>query len=301
MNIQRISLLMLIALWVVANVGFAGADEELWRIHINIPQCRLYLYRERELYQTYKIAVGKRETPSPVGEFRIVNKVFNPTWYPGGGRKPIGAKPSNPLGKYWLGLNLKGYGIHGNNSAQSIGKPVSGGCFRMDNVEISELFRLVPVETPVNVTYTTMAGWEGPDREVYLEIFPDIYQRTNPYETALSIIYQLAPDRQPHLFALTKLLNQSPEGIFPVPYPVKVRADEWIWDAFRWNHEVYIARVDTEYQPENGIFSGYHSLSDSGELGEKYRFDWEPDTQSLRIRHKTETDGVIEKSFEDNL
>ena len=164
MKIPHILLFMVIALGIVSGVETVSADEEPWRIYINIPQCRLYLYRERQLYQTYKIAVGKINTPSPVGKFRIANKVTNPVWYPGKGRKPVGSGPSNPLGRYWLGLSLKGYGIHGNNSSRSIGKPVSSGCFRMDNDEIKELFRLVPVGTPVEITYTTITADTGSRR-----------------------------------------------------------------------------------------------------------------------------------------
>jgi hypothetical protein len=283
MKIPRILLFMVIVLEIVSGVKTVSASEEPWRIYINIPQCRLYLYRERQLYQTYKIAVGKINTPSPVGKFRIANKVTNPVWYPGKGRKPVGSGPSNPLGRYWLGLSLKGYGIHGNNSSCSIGKPVSSGCFRMDNDEIKELFRLVPVGTPVEITYTTIMGWKSPNREVYLELFPDIYQRTNPYEVALDIIRQLDPDRWPHFLALAELVRQTGEGIFPIPYPVKIRADEGSWDGFIWNREIYITRTDTDNPVEKGNFPGYHALSGPEGLAEKYRFDWDPSAQTIRV------------------
>jgi hypothetical protein len=283
MKIPRILLFMVIVLEIVSGVKTVSASEEPWRIYINIPQCRLYLYRERQLYQTYKIAVGKINTPSPVGKFRIANKVTNPVWYPGKGRKPVGSGPSNPLGRYWLGLSLKGYGIHGNNSSRSIGKPVSSGCFRMDNDEIKELFRLVPVGTPVEITYTTIMGWKSPNREVYLELFPDIYQRTNPYEVALDIIRQLDPDRWPHFLALAELVRQTGEGIFPIPYPVKIRADEGSWDGFIWNREIYITRTDTDNPVEKGNFPGYHALSGPEGLAEKYRFDWDPSAQTIRV------------------
>jgi hypothetical protein len=283
MKIPHVLLFMGIILGIVSGSKTVSAGEEPWRIYINIPQCRLYLYRERQLYQTYKIAVGKINTPSPVGKFRIANKVTNPVWYPGNGRKPIGAGPSNPLGRYWLGLSLKGYGIHGNNSSRSIGKPVSGGCFRMDNDEIKELFRLVPVGTPVEIAYTTITGWKSPDREVYLELFTDIYQRNHPYEAALEIIRQLDPERWPHFLALAKLVRQTGEGIFSIPYPVNIGADEGSWDGFTWNREIYITRTDTDNPVENGNFPGYHALSRPDGLAEQYRFDWDPSAQTVRV------------------
>jgi hypothetical protein len=283
MKMRHILLLLGVVFGIVFGFKTATASEEPWRIRINIPQCRLYLYRDRELYQIYPIAVGKLNTPSPVGEFRIVTKVVNPVWYPGKGRKPLGAGPSNPLGRYWLGLNLKGYGIHGNNSSCSIGKPVSNGCFRMDNEAIAELFWLVPVGTPVEITYTTITGWKGTDQQVYLELFPDIYQRTHPDEAALDIIRQLDPDRTPHFGALAKLVRQSGERIITVPYPVNIRADEGRWDGFSWNREIYIARTDMDNPAEKGDFPGYHALSGPDGLAEKYRFDWEPSAQTIRV------------------
>ena len=99
--------------------------ENLWWIRINIPEFKLYLYNGKELHQTYEVAVGKLDTPSPVGDFRIINKIYNPTWYPPSGGTPVVAGPDNPLGKYWMGLNIEGYGIHGNAAPNSIGHSVS--------------------------------------------------------------------------------------------------------------------------------------------------------------------------------
>ncbi|MBA2687958.1 MAG: L,D-transpeptidase [Gemmatimonadaceae bacterium] len=42
-----------------------------------------------------------------------------------------------------------GYGIHGTNNPESIGRSVSHGCVRMRNEDIEKLFEMVPVGTPV--------------------------------------------------------------------------------------------------------------------------------------------------------
>lgn len=42
-----------------------------------------------------------------------------------------------------------GYGIHGTNQPESIGRSVSHGCVRMRNEDIEKLFDMVPVGTPV--------------------------------------------------------------------------------------------------------------------------------------------------------
>ena len=58
---------------------------------------------------------------------------------------------NNPLGTRWLGLNLKGYGIHGTNRPDSIGRNASHGCIRMRNREIEELFRMVAIGDQVEL------------------------------------------------------------------------------------------------------------------------------------------------------
>jgi lipoprotein-anchoring transpeptidase ErfK/SrfK len=42
-----------------------------------------------------------------------------------------------------MGLNTKGYGIHGTNVPSSIGKAASHGCIRMRQQDLEELFDLV--------------------------------------------------------------------------------------------------------------------------------------------------------------
>jgi len=44
-----------------------------------------------------------------------------------------------------------GYGIHGTNAPETIGRAVSHGCVRMRNEDIEKLFEMVPVGTPVYI------------------------------------------------------------------------------------------------------------------------------------------------------
>jgi len=95
------------------------------------------------------VAVGKAATPTPQGEFRIINRIPNPTWYwPG---KIVGPGKDNPLGSRWMGLNAPGFGIHGTNAPQSIGKAASHGCIRMRKRDLEELFDLVTVGITVEL------------------------------------------------------------------------------------------------------------------------------------------------------
>jgi hypothetical protein len=55
------------------------------------------------------------------------------------------------LGTRWLGLSLKGFGIHGTNVPSSIGRKASHGCIRMRNRDIEELFELIQVGSVVEL------------------------------------------------------------------------------------------------------------------------------------------------------
>ncbi|MBU5299259.1 L,D-transpeptidase [Clostridium sporogenes] len=108
----------------------------IYRIVINTKAHTLTLFRDNNVYKTYKVAVGKPSTPTPKGTFKIINRAIN---------------PGGPFGARWLGLNIPygDYGIHGTNNPSSIGKSVSNGCIRMFNNQVIELSNLVPIGTTV--------------------------------------------------------------------------------------------------------------------------------------------------------
>ena len=97
----------------------------------------------------FDVAVGAAESPSPVGQFRIVNRVSNPTYYHPGSVIPRGK--NNPIGTRWVGLSQKGYGIHGTNVPRSIGHAASHGCIRLRNRDMERLFTLVRVGDAVEI------------------------------------------------------------------------------------------------------------------------------------------------------
>jgi L,D-transpeptidase ErfK/SrfK len=84
--------------------------------------------------------------------------------------------PNNPLGKYWLGLSLIGYGIHGTNSPWGIGRLVSHGCIRLYPEHIALLFEQVNLNTPVEIVYEPVKiGIQ--DQDIFMEVHPDIYNK----------------------------------------------------------------------------------------------------------------------------
>lgn len=105
---------------------------------INVSQRLLEVYSDGNLHKKYRIAVGKSETPTPMGEWNVVWKDYN--WGTG-------------FGTRWIGLNVPWgiYGIHGTNKPWSIGQFASHGCIRMRNKDVEELFEWVPIGTSVRI------------------------------------------------------------------------------------------------------------------------------------------------------
>ncbi len=116
---------------------------------VSIPDRKLALIENGKVVRIYRAAVGKTSTPSPAGEFKIVNRVTNPTYYHKG--QVIAAGKGNPVGSRWMGLSAKGYGIHGTNQPNSIGKAASTGCIRVGKEDLEELFALVDVGDAVQI------------------------------------------------------------------------------------------------------------------------------------------------------
>jgi len=111
------------------------------RIVVSIPDHKLALIVGNRVVKTYAVAVGAKVSPTPAGDFKIAQRIPQPTYYAPGKIVPPGE--GNPLGTRWLGLGQRGYGIHGTNEPRSMGRNVSHGCIRMRNRDIEELFEMV--------------------------------------------------------------------------------------------------------------------------------------------------------------
>lgn len=115
--------------------------QQVRRIVVSIPDRKLALIEDGRVVKTYRVAVGAPATPSPTGQFTIVDRVLNPTYYKPG--VVIESGPFNPLGTRWIGLSVKGFGIHGTNKPRSIGHNASHGCIRLRNEDAEDLFERV--------------------------------------------------------------------------------------------------------------------------------------------------------------
>lgn len=119
------------------------------RILVSIPDRKLAVIGNGRVLHVFNVAVGSFDTPTPAGTFEILTLVVQPTYFHSGVVIPPGA--NNPVGTRWMGISQKGYGIHGTNDPQSIGKAASHGCIRLRNRDIEQLFAMVHVHDTVEI------------------------------------------------------------------------------------------------------------------------------------------------------
>ncbi len=136
-----------------SDVVKPGMQLRLWTgkfsVLVDKSQNIFVLKSNGEVVKTYRVSTGKNNI-TPIGTFKIVNKLVNPDWSHDG--KVIAAgSPDNILGTRWLGFNIPGYGIHGTTLPESIGKQATAGCVRMLNNEVEEVYALLPVGTEVTI------------------------------------------------------------------------------------------------------------------------------------------------------
>ncbi len=104
--------------------------------------------------RTYPVAVGQPAYPTPTGNYTVIQKQMNPTWFPpdsqwAAGLGPVPPGPGNPLGTRWIGTSAPGIGMHGTPNSSSIGSMASHGCIRMYIADVENLYPRVEIGTPV--------------------------------------------------------------------------------------------------------------------------------------------------------
>jgi lipoprotein-anchoring transpeptidase ErfK/SrfK len=131
---------------------------------VSIADRRLAVMEDGEVLAYFPVAVGAAVSPSPTGEFEIVNRVANPAYYQDG--VVVEASENSPVGTRWIGLNLKGYGIHGTNTPRSIGRAASHGCIRLRNRDVERLYAMLRVGDLVSI--------RGERDDEIAEVFGDV-------------------------------------------------------------------------------------------------------------------------------
>lgn len=103
---------------------------------------------------SYPVGLGKDDS-TPLGTWKVINKLKNPTYYSPRGEGVFAADdPNNPLGEFWIGLqgidartsDKMSYGVHGTIDNNSIGKAESMGCIRLKNEDVAVLYEMLVEE-----------------------------------------------------------------------------------------------------------------------------------------------------------
>ncbi|MFA6561365.1 MAG: L,D-transpeptidase family protein [Verrucomicrobiia bacterium] len=119
-------------------------------VAVSKTQNTLLVTDDGKFFKLYRCGTGQYST-TPVGTFKITDRIASPPWWKDGQTIPFGSK-ENVLGKYWLALDIPHYGIHGTWEPETIGRQSSQGCIRLINEDVEELYIILPAGTPVQVT-----------------------------------------------------------------------------------------------------------------------------------------------------
>jgi L,D-transpeptidase ErfK/SrfK len=150
---------------------------------VNLSEKRLYLFYElagRNLVKTFPLGIGDDDAGTPLGNFRITDKITNPSWsVPPSIRKErphlpavVEPGPDNPLGSHALRLSETSYFIHGTNRPWSIGRKATLGCIRLYPEDIPELYRLVEPGAEVSIIRQPVKVGMREER-IYIEVHGD--------------------------------------------------------------------------------------------------------------------------------
>ncbi len=130
-----------------------GALEELHTVNgyllVDESTLRATLYRDGRSIFSAPIGVGKPSTVTPTGHFYVVEKLItlNDAAY---GPFALGTSAYAPTLSEWPGGGV--VGIHGTDEPQLIPGRPSHGCIRMRDQDITRLWHIITVGTPIDIT-----------------------------------------------------------------------------------------------------------------------------------------------------
>ncbi len=71
---------ILLFIIIILTTGKCFAITDDTKILINIPSRTLELIQNGKIERVYPIGVGKRNFPTPIGDFKVITKIENPGW-----------------------------------------------------------------------------------------------------------------------------------------------------------------------------------------------------------------------------
>lgn len=110
---------------------------------------KLTVYLDGEIHETYDVATGEDEHPTPTGTFSVRKIIWNPDWHPPDSEWAEDEEPKgpgdedNPMKTAKIFFDEPDYYIHGTDATDSLGAAASHGCLRMNRWEVADLAKLL--------------------------------------------------------------------------------------------------------------------------------------------------------------
>lgn len=126
-----------------------GKGDPERRILISADDLTLTVWHGARLIRAYPITLNKEDSPRGLRELGIVSP--GPSYMRKKTELELMPGPNSPVGIVWCPLG-DGFGIHGTNNPDTIGRATSSGCIRLANWDIVRLAGLVRKGTQVTIS-----------------------------------------------------------------------------------------------------------------------------------------------------
>jgi hypothetical protein len=134
--------------WMPANR--ARLDCVTWSMHADLSRRMLVVQRDDQTVRRFRIAIGRRQNPTPRGRFSVTDKLrVTDSGSPYGCCVLALTGHQTHLPAAWPGGDR--LAIHATKELSSIGKPASLGCLRITSAQARWLIKTIPLGAPLFV------------------------------------------------------------------------------------------------------------------------------------------------------
>jgi hypothetical protein len=128
----------------------ARLDCVTWSMHADLSRRMLVVQRDDRTVRRFKIAIGRRQNPTPRGRFSVTDKLrVTDSGSPYGCCVLALTGHQTHLPAAWPGGDR--LAIHATKELTSIGKPASLGCLRITSAQARWLIKTIPLGAPLFV------------------------------------------------------------------------------------------------------------------------------------------------------
>jgi hypothetical protein len=126
----------------------ARVDCVRWSLHADLSKRTLFVRRDGRTVRKMRVAIGRRENPTPKGRFTVTDKLrVTDRDSPYGCCVLALSGHQTDLPDYWPGGDR--LAVHATSDQSTIGKPVSLGCLRTQSRRARWLIETVPLGAPI--------------------------------------------------------------------------------------------------------------------------------------------------------